>query len=214
MTREDRIKSRSRQRRKDQREEVRQAILQAAAALFLENGYEGFSLREVAETIGYSPGTIYLYFDGKDDILFTIADEGYQEFLRVLRQARAESDAPVRQLRLMGDAYVRFGMANPTRYRLMFMERPDFILRESASGGPGWQESFHQLQETVASGMADGTMQANDAEQAADAIWSALHGVVALGVSMPHFDADRVQASWKTVGYMVARTFFPQILTS
>jgi AcrR family transcriptional regulator len=48
----------------------RQAILTAAGALFLEQGYERFSLRKVAERIGYSPTTIYPYFRDKDDLLF------------------------------------------------------------------------------------------------------------------------------------------------
>jgi AcrR family transcriptional regulator len=49
----------------------------AAGALFLEQGYERFSLRKVAERIGYSPTTIYLYFRDKDDLLFTVVDEGF-----------------------------------------------------------------------------------------------------------------------------------------
>ncbi len=55
---------------------MRQAILTASTELFLEHGYHNFSLRQVAEKIGYSPGTIYLYFQDKDAILFTIMEEG------------------------------------------------------------------------------------------------------------------------------------------
>jgi len=47
----------------------RQEILQAAAALFAEQGYQRTSVKEIAERAGIAPGTIYLYFDSKGDLL-------------------------------------------------------------------------------------------------------------------------------------------------
>jgi len=47
----------------------RQEILQAAAELFAEKGYQRTSVREIADSAGIAPGTIYLYFDSKGDLL-------------------------------------------------------------------------------------------------------------------------------------------------
>jgi AcrR family transcriptional regulator len=47
----------------------RQEILRAATALFAEQGYQRTSVKEVAERAGIAPGTIYLYFDSKGDLL-------------------------------------------------------------------------------------------------------------------------------------------------
>jgi AcrR family transcriptional regulator len=47
----------------------RQEILQAAAELFAEKGYQRTSVREIAARAGIAPGTIYLYFDSKGDLL-------------------------------------------------------------------------------------------------------------------------------------------------
>jgi AcrR family transcriptional regulator len=47
----------------------RQEILQAAAVLFAEKGYQRTSVREIANRAGIAPGTIYLYFDSKGDLL-------------------------------------------------------------------------------------------------------------------------------------------------
>src|SRR5690606_10552707 len=66
---EDRTKSASAKRRERERALLRKNILQAASQEFLEHGYEDFSLRRVAERIGYTPTTIYLYFRNKDDLL-------------------------------------------------------------------------------------------------------------------------------------------------
>jgi len=50
----------------------RRSILDAAAALFAENGYQRTAVREVAERAGIAPGTIYLYFDSKGDLLIEL----------------------------------------------------------------------------------------------------------------------------------------------
>lgn len=50
----------------------RREILDAARELFINEGYEKFTMRKLAQKIGYSPTTIYIYFKGKDDLLLAI----------------------------------------------------------------------------------------------------------------------------------------------
>ena len=71
-TRSQRIRSASAERRARQKAELRRVILDAATTLFEEHGYENFSLRQVAESIGYSATTIYLHFEDKDDLALAI----------------------------------------------------------------------------------------------------------------------------------------------
>lgn len=57
---------------------TRQAILDAALALFAEKGYFGTSLRDIAQAVGVSESALYNYFSGKDALfsaLITAADE-------------------------------------------------------------------------------------------------------------------------------------------
>src|ERR1700688_1080714 len=88
-----------------EREAVWRAILDAARTLFLAEGYANVSMRKIAEQIEYSPGAIYSYFPGKEDIFFALAEEGLQ-FLRA-RCACGDNDdaAPLQQVR---DALWRF----------------------------------------------------------------------------------------------------------
>src|SRR5205807_9948129 len=86
-TQAERLRQAIRHRQAHEKQELRQAILTAAGELFLEQGYERFSLRKVAERIGYSPTTIYLYFHNKDDLLFTVVDEGFVRFGQQLAAA-------------------------------------------------------------------------------------------------------------------------------
>src|SRR3954462_14730867 len=116
-TRAERLRDASRHRRDQEKQDVRQAILDAAAALFREQGYERFSLRQVAERIGYSPTTIYLYFTDKDDLLFTVADVGFNRFGEQLVAAAASAKDPARRLTAMGRAPIDFGIQNPAYYQ-------------------------------------------------------------------------------------------------
>jgi AcrR family transcriptional regulator len=196
-TQDERIKKASQRRREQQKAETRQAIVDAAGALFREHGYEGFSLRQVAEQIGYSPGTIYLYFKNKDALLFTLVDEGFAKFGRMLSAAAAASDVPREQLDGLFDAYIQFGLENPIHYRLMFMERTDFLVRESETAPVGhtWHETFMTLQDTVERCIAAGQIRATDPQSAADALWAGVHGVVSLLITQPWIDEARQQAA-------------------
>jgi AcrR family transcriptional regulator len=69
----------------------RTEILDAAAVLFAEKGYERTPVKEIAERAGIAPGTIYIYFDGKRDLLLSIAD-------RIIGQAWSETQAQLASL--------------------------------------------------------------------------------------------------------------------
>ncbi len=162
-----------RHRQEREKQELRQAILAAAGELFLEQGYERFSMRKVAERIGYSPTTIYLYFRDKDDLLFTVIDDGFVRFGQQLALA-AESHADAwERLIALGRTYVAFGLEHPVYYQLMFMQRVDFL-----------------------------THTPSDAESYSDVLWALVHGMVSLAISMPMFDTARIQRTMETAWQM------------
>src|SRR5690606_21906098 len=53
-------------------EEKKREILNAASALFAENGFDGTSMTAIARSAGITPNTIYWYFPGKDDVLIGV----------------------------------------------------------------------------------------------------------------------------------------------
>src|SRR2546430_14990423 len=92
------------ERQTRERDTVRRAILNAARSLFLAQGYANVSMRKIAEQIEYSPGAIYSYFPGKEDIFFALAEEGLQ-FLQAHCTPASEADSPLDRVR---DAIWRF----------------------------------------------------------------------------------------------------------
>jgi AcrR family transcriptional regulator len=117
LTRATRLKEASKKRREAQKADLRAGILEAATKLFEEKGYEGFSLRQVAEEIGYTPTTIYLYFKDKDDLLLNVVYEGFKMFGESLEAGYRSSTDPLERFRAVGWAYFDFAMSYPARYR-------------------------------------------------------------------------------------------------
>jgi len=190
-TRNKRLREASQQRRHQEKQEVHQAILTASTELFLEHGYHNFSLRQVAEKIGYSPGTIYLYFQDKDAILFTIMEEGVVRFAHMLVQAASAADARER-LTHIGEAYIRFGVQNPAHYQLMFMQRPDYLARAPQNTPQPILEIFDLWRKVVEDAMQAGVLRPGDPTSTGDILWALLHGVVAIAILMPNFDERRI----------------------
>jgi AcrR family transcriptional regulator len=112
------------ERQERDREAVRRAILDAAKELFVREGYENVSIRKIAELIEYSPAAIYSYFPSKDDIFFSIAEEGF----RLLYGDRArlcdlETLPPLERLRALCWGLYQFSCKHPQYFALMFVDR-------------------------------------------------------------------------------------------
>lgn len=198
LTRTARTRAASLERREARKRELREEILRAASTEFLEHGPENFSLRRVAERIGYSPTTIYIYFQNKEDLLLSTVQDGFQSFDRTIQEAvEGSSDAPSK-LEALGRAYIEFGLANPALYRLMFMQpSSDFALprllgigssKEDLEAAP--EQPLHHrvvaqelLVAAVREGIEAGHFQPGDPILLADALWAGVHGLVSLAVS-------------------------------
>jgi AcrR family transcriptional regulator len=197
-TRAERVRKASRQRRDQEKHDLREVILQAAGRLFADQGYERFSLRQVAEVIGYSATTIYLYFKDKDDLLFAVVDEGFDRFGQQLAAAAGAVDDPIERAQALGRAYISFGLQHPVHYQLMFMQRADFLSAHRPGEEKPRIDAFSILQDTIQYGIDAGALRAGDVEAYSDALWALVHGVVALAISMPFISAERIQRSAET----------------
>lgn len=96
--------------------DLRAALIDAAEALLDAGG--DISLREAARMAGVSPTAAYRHFSDKDALLAALAVRGFREFGQVLSEAAARD--PGHELVARGRAYIRFALARPGRFRLMF----------------------------------------------------------------------------------------------
>jgi len=78
----------------------RERILRAAIEVFARNGYFNAKVAEVAKAAGVADGTIYLYFDGKEDLLVTVFREHTRNYLQSLERDLAHVRRPEERLRI------------------------------------------------------------------------------------------------------------------
>ena len=151
-------------------------ILDAAREIFIDKGYEQTSIRNIADRIEYSPGTIYLYFKDKDTIFHELHKEGFQLLRQKMEVLFAVSD-PFERLKAMGRVYLQFAKEHPDFYDLMFLQQAPMNALETAC----WQEgesSFGILVHVVGECIQAGRFKGHENETLAFVIWSALHGMV------------------------------------
>ena len=188
MTADFTVSSRSRRKPKGEGHERRAEILAAAERIFVEHGYEGATIRKIADEVGLSSTALYMHFAEKGAILQEICRQSFSALLDLNRAILADGGEPADRLRRMIRAYVDFGFAHPNAYRLVYMTRP-VELREGAQDaaremGTDLFRSFEQVvEEAAASGRLRG-----DPRATAQALWAGGHGVVSLMITKPYFD--------------------------
>lgn len=98
---------------------ARREILQACWDLAAEHGLAGFTLRQVATTVGIRAPSLYSYFDSKAamyDAMFAEASGQFRTAMKKVPQHRAAAD----RLLAAARAFLRFCVANPVRHQLLF----------------------------------------------------------------------------------------------
>ena len=170
----------------------RAEILAAAERIFVEYGYEGATIRKIAEEVGLSSTALYMHFAEKSEILYEICRNAFDELSRDHRLVLAEDAPPDVRLRRMIESYIAFGFEHPNAYRLIYLTRPSEA-REGAEtaaqelGGDLFREFQSQFEELAAQGRLN-----HDPAAAAQVLWSGAHGLVSLMITKPYFDwADR-----------------------
>jgi AcrR family transcriptional regulator len=171
-------------RRRKQKEELRRLILDAARDIFVHQGYEGFSLRKLAEKIEYSPASVYLHFKSKEALFERLVEESFERLLKTLTSLRKgqEQESPVEELKKAMRAYVEFGLRNPNDYRLAFTLRPPVEKRPYKVHG-----SFDVLRFMVKRCVKERCFRAVDVETTAQALWASVHGITSLLIQRPAF---------------------------
>src|SRR6267142_4704344 len=78
----------------------RERILRAATDVFAQSGYFNAKVSEIARAAGVADGTIYLYFDGKEDLLTSIFRDHTRNYLQSLERDLANVNRPEERVRI------------------------------------------------------------------------------------------------------------------
>ena len=155
-------------------------ILDTARQLLTTTGYARLSMRNIANKIGYSATSIYLYFESKDDLVHALIDEGVELLGSRLSEANASESSPAGRLEAMCRAYVAFGMERPEYYEIMYVLHPEYIKRYPAEKYRKARRNLEIMAAAVEDGIGSGVFKHAEPMLAANLAWTQLHGVVTL----------------------------------
>ena len=179
------------ERRARQKEGIREEILDAARTLFVKEGYEQVSIRKIAEKVEYAPGTIYLYFHDKAEILDRICEETFSKLEKRMAAINRDPANPLDGLRRGLRTYVQFGIDNPHHYIVAFVQAKQIPQEHQPKAG---ERCFDNLRDAVRRCVEAGQLNCEDVEEVAQALWAGVHGITTLLITcaFPFIEQNRL----------------------
>jgi len=161
--------------------DLRRALLEEAVRTITEHGVDALTLREAGRRLGVSRTALYRHFSDKSALLAAVARDGFQRFRGDLLRAWSEAAGTRRGFERMGVAYVRFAVANPAHYRVMFggyrhlcAKDPDLKADADAA--------FRVLVEAITSLQQAGLVRADEPMRQAEFVWAVVHGIAMFSI--------------------------------
>jgi AcrR family transcriptional regulator len=158
---------------------MRRRILDAARQLFVREGFDNVSMRRIASRIEYSPAALYRYFRNKKEILSALREEGFARFVERQTRSRERFPDPLERLRAGAHEYIRFALAEPDHYHLMFSTDCGEVDLDGEWAASSLR-SFHMFRDLVVECAATGRFGGVDPDAMVFALWGQLHGLVHL----------------------------------
>ena len=159
------------------RDALREAVMTAAETRVAASGLENLGVREIAQEAGCSSGMVYKLFASHDELVLAVNARTLTALAAALAHRLTDIDDPAAAIAAMADAYLDYAIANTPRWDALFAHR--------MSGGltlPSWYaDQRDALFSGLASLTATGSFQGSS-EASARTLFSAVHGVVALGL--------------------------------
>jgi AcrR family transcriptional regulator len=169
-------------RRQRYRQQTRSEILGAAREIFVRRGFEGFSMRSLAHSVGYSPAAIYLHFTSKEELFDVLVEESFvhlYEALGILLKERGKD--PVQQLKRGLRLYVEWGLKHPSEYQIAF------VVRNPAKKPYRTHRAFDLARSLVKLCLGRSKAAERELELRTQALWAATHGITSLLTQRPSF---------------------------
>lgn len=151
--------------------DLRAALLEVGLRLLAERDLDGLSLRELARQVGVSATSVYRHFPDKATLMRALARDGLDR-LAVAQRDAARGKAGAAAFAATGQAYVRYALANPALFRLIFTT-------SAQSQAAGETEALRMLHANAAAALPSGN-DSGQIEAKALRAWSLVHGLAML----------------------------------
>jgi AcrR family transcriptional regulator len=185
-------------KREQLRGERRRQIIEAALAVFAEKGFNAAKVSDVAARAGVSQGTIYLYFEGKEQLLVQALGAFFDDFGQGTISALEEWPTSAGKLRALGRVLAEFAVEAGGLFTLFLEFWASSSHREEA--GQLWTSMLAKYKdlvvELVKEGVSNGEFKPVDAESLVWAMMATYDGLAAYVMLMPDLDLVRVSQAF------------------
>jgi AcrR family transcriptional regulator len=164
----------------------RAEILHAAERIFVRDGYQGATIRKIADEVGVSSTALYMHFRDKDDILLEICAGAVGVLLAQNTEIAGRQIDAVDRVRLILDAYMRFGLDNPNTYWLTFCSSADELSEHDVANDLR-DRCYDRFKGAIGAIAKEGRLRST-VEVAAQVLWAACHGLIALRIGRPNVE--------------------------
>lgn len=165
--------------RKEQEKEARKKdILEAALHLFAAKDFHEVTVDEIAERVGLSKGTLYLYFENKENLFFSIIQEKTRVLFSRLQSA-IQSDAPyLKRLENLIQSYLSFFEEHQHYFKIIHSEKSRMDDRHRDRFKSHMVKSFYDYENLLQKFVMEGQIQGIFRKIAPETITKALRGLL------------------------------------
>ncbi|MEQ9618167.1 MAG: TetR/AcrR family transcriptional regulator [Deltaproteobacteria bacterium] len=153
-------------------------IIKAAASLFSNKSYHDVTMDQIAAEVGVAKGTIYLYFDSKENLYLEILEDTYEEIESILEKEIAKSDSAPQKLKKILMLIFKFYLQNMDVLRILSRDETHLI-REHYEFTEHWRLRRIKLyQKILEKGIKEGSFRAANTELTALIIFGLVRSVM------------------------------------
>jgi AcrR family transcriptional regulator len=163
------------------------AIMKAAERNFIDKGFHGTKIEDIASEADVATGSIYVHFGSKEGLYLALIERALEVEERYLAAAFDQARTPAEQLVAAGDAYLRFYVEHPGYFRMLafpyFDMKPNPKLDPVAKRVAQLAEAqIARLAQAIGEAVESGTVREVDPTRAAKFMWGAWVGVISLNL--------------------------------
>lgn len=159
----------AREEQKLRSETVRQAILDTALEIGIQEGFEAVTVRKVIHRMKYSTGVVYHHFQDKQEIIDAIEETETKRFYSVIAEQLDDTKDIAYNMEAVFHRIMRLAYEEPEKYNLI-------VLHKYSNRRPGQPKWLSYLSENLRKGMQSQLIRDIDADKAAFSIWSSFLG--------------------------------------
>ncbi len=141
-------------------------ILSAAEKVFAAKGFYGSTMDEIAKRAEFGTGSLYKYFQGKQDLYFSLIDEKIEEITRLMRAEMGKDLAPIDRIASILILQLSFIQKNRDFFKIYISERNRFEWTMKDDLGRGVHERFmayiDSLEDVMRQGIEGGQLKEMD----------------------------------------------------